>query len=163
MVSFFLVHPENWGRWTQFDEDFSNGSKPPTRWMSSNWRWLPISWGMASLQQLIYVGGFVEVFEPPWQLPEPRAGQQVPFFCGGSMEKLQASKWRLVDNYFWRCWDDKIEVWRYFGEYISLLIQLAWCISSSPFLKGGSKKQHQLFSPWKQRYAKRRGQTCFRF
>ncbi len=27
----FYFHPENWGRWTHFDEYFSKGLKPPTR------------------------------------------------------------------------------------------------------------------------------------
>ena len=28
----FYSHLENWGRWTHFDEYFSNGLKPPTSW-----------------------------------------------------------------------------------------------------------------------------------
>ena len=31
----FYFHPENWGRWTHFDQYFSDGLKPPTRWCCS--------------------------------------------------------------------------------------------------------------------------------
>ena len=34
---FFYVHPEPWGFLIQFDEYFSKGLKPPTRWLNQVW------------------------------------------------------------------------------------------------------------------------------